>query len=157
MKVAGKGEGVVALRDFQPMETVMIGVFDRRTTGNHSHASQIGENRFAFHAGVVRMVNHSCDPNCGVSVNSSGAHDFIAMRAIKPGEEIVFDYAMRNNRIDHFPMPCACGAKQCRGVVSGWSELPEAVKARYAGFVAPYLLEMDRRKQAEALAPAAVA
>lgn len=147
--VSDKGEGVFALRDYQALETVMLGVIERRTQKNHSHASQISENGFAFHAGDIRMVNHSCDPNCGISVNAGGGHDFIAMRPIAPGEEIVFDYAMRNHRVDYFAVACACGSKFCRGVISGWRHLPESVKDRYAGFVAPYLLELDGEKAAK--------
>jgi len=36
------------------------------------------------------LVNHSCDPNCGLV----GAVLVVAMRDIEPGEEITFDYAM---------------------------------------------------------------
>ena len=57
-------------------------------------------------------VNHSCDPNCGLW----GQVGLVAMRAIAPGEEITFDYAMADSSsFDEFE--CACGTPSCRG---GW-------------------------------------
>lgn len=143
----GRGKGVFAVRHFHPLETVMIGVIDRRLTKNQPEACQIGEGRFALHAGVIRLVNHSCDPNCGISVNSSGAHDFVARRAIRPGEELCFDYAMRNERVEYFAEECSCGAEECRGEITGWSGLDGDTKARYRGFVAPFLLELDHQRE----------
>jgi hypothetical protein len=70
------------------------------------------------------------------------------MRYIKAGEEATFDYAMRNNTIDHFPARCTCGEKACRGSVTGWRDLPQIRKDHYAGFVAPYLIEMDAKTRA---------
>lgn len=142
-----KGEGVFTTRLFRAGETVMVGVIQEFLAGNHSHASQIGENTHVFHGGLVPKVNHSCNPNCGIWVNETGAHDFVAMRDILPGEEIAFDYAMRNYSIDHFDRPCQCGARSCRGRLTGWKDLPEAIKKKYVGFIAPYLLDLDRKNQ----------
>lgn len=141
----GKGEGVFATRSFQAGETVMVGVIQEFLDCNHSHASQIAENTYVFHAGLVPKVNHSCEPNCGIRVNESGAHDFVAMREILPGEEITFDYAMRNYSIDHFDRLCQCGAKSCRGRITGWKDLPSATKKKYTGFIAPYLLDLEQK------------
>lgn len=141
----GKGEGVFATRSFQRGETVMIGVIQEILDGNHSHASQIGENQYVLHGGLISKVNHSCDPNCGIHVNETDAHDFVAMREIFPAEEITFDYAMRNYSINHFDCLCQCGGKNCRARITGWKDLPEAIKKKYVGFIAPYLLDLDRK------------
>lgn len=143
---SGKGEGVFATRSFQAEETVMVGVIEEFLEANHSHASQISKNQHVFHAGLVPKVNHSCDPNCGIRVNETGAHNFVAMREISPGEEITFDYVMRNYSINHFDRLCQCGATNCRGSITGWKDLPEEVKKKYVGFVAPYLLELDSER-----------
>lgn len=140
---SGKGEGIFATRSFQAGETVMVGFIQEVLDGNHSHASQIGKNRYVLHGGLVPKVNHSCDPNCGVRVNETGAHDFVAMREIIPDEEITFDYAMRNYSVDNFERMCQCGAKNCRDRITGWKDLPEEIKKKYAGFIAPYLLDLD--------------
>ncbi len=112
---------------------------------NHSHASQMGEFRYALHSESITKVNHSCNPNCGIRLNESGAHDFVAMHTIEIGDEVTFDYAMRNYNIEHFPQKCSCGASNCRGSITGWKDLPETFKSTYKGFVAPYLLEIDLR------------
>ena len=122
----------------------MIGsIQEDNVESNHSHASQVGERRFVLHAGLISKVNHSCLPNCGIKVNGGGGHDFVAMRTIAEGEEITFDYAMRNHRIEYFPDKCRCGSERCRGSITGWKDLPDSYKLDYEGFVAPYLLEMD--------------
>ena len=138
-----KGEGVFANRSFKTNEIVMVGTIEKILKENHSHASQISENEYAFHAGLISKVNHSCDPNCGIRINETGAHDFISISEISVGDEITFDYAMRNYGVDYFPKQCMCGSKKCRGRITGWKDLPDERKKIYEGFVAPYLLELD--------------
>ncbi|MHB8859421.1 MAG: SET domain-containing protein-lysine N-methyltransferase [Thermoleophilia bacterium] len=139
----GRGEGIFSTKSFETGDIVMVGVIERALDGNHSHASQIGRNDYVLHAGSISKVNHSCDPNCGISVNETGAHDFVAFREIIAGEEITFDYAMRNYGVGYFPKQCGCGSKGCRGEITGWKDLPEERKEFYEGFVAPYLLDLD--------------
>lgn len=83
----GRGEGVFALKTFETGETVLVGVLESSGIINHSHASQIGMNEFGFHSGLSSKLNHSCEPNCGIQLNSSGGHNFVAMRDILTNEE----------------------------------------------------------------------
>lgn len=144
-----KGDGVFATRAFQMGETVMVGVIDRDLDQNHAHASQVSEKRFVLHGGLITKVNHSCEPNCGIHLNTSGAHDFVARRAITAGQEITFDYAMRNYSVEYFAVHCRCGALHCRDRITGWKDLPAERRAEYRGFVAPYLSDIDTRHFAE--------
>ncbi|MDO8486172.1 MAG: SET domain-containing methyltransferase [Candidatus Staskawiczbacteria bacterium] len=61
-------------------------------------------------------VNHSCEPNAGWH----GQVFMVAMRDIKKGEEIVYDYAMiiASNEYSksYFKMKCNCGTKNCRKI-----------------------------------------
>jgi hypothetical protein len=139
----GKGDAVLATRPFAVGDTVMVGFLSGPLTANDSHATQVGPNRWARHGGLGPKVNHSCDPNCGVRLNDGQAFDFVARRQIDSGQELTFDYAMRNFTIDHFPSTCLCGAEQCRGSVTGWKDLPARRKADYGELVAPYLRTMD--------------
>jgi hypothetical protein len=148
-KSSGKGEGIFAAKSFKVSDIVMIGLIKEALSGNHSHASQIGENEYVFHAGLITKVNHSCNPNCGIRVNETGAHDYVAIKEIGVNEEITFDYAMRNYIIDYFPKECMCGSKRCRGKITGWKDLPDEKKKEYEGFVAPYLLELDAKHSCE--------
>jgi len=138
-----RGVGVVAKCSFSRGEVVMRGVINEITNVNHEHVSQIGENEFVSPIGFMALVNHSCNPNCGIKLNETGAHDYVAMQDIKPGEEITFDYAMQNYDVGYFPSKCLCGAKDCRGKIGGWKDLPIDKKKQYKGFFAPYLLELD--------------
>jgi len=139
----GKGDGVMATRPFAVGEIVMVGFLVGGLTGNDSYATQVGPGRWALHGGLGPKVNHSCDPNCGVRLNDGQAFDFVARQPIGAGQELTFDYAMRNFTIDHFPAVCLCGAAGCRGSVTGWKDLPAARKADYGELVAPYLRTMD--------------
>ena len=69
---------------------------------------------------AARWINHACAPNC--EAEEDGDRVFIkALRAIKPGEELFFDYGLM---IDERYTPalkrrfaCWCGHKQCRGTM----------------------------------------
>lgn len=68
----------------------------------------------------------------------SGQTGLVAIRAIQPGEEICYDYAMSDGSpYDEFR--CKCGAVDCRARVTGndWA-LPH-LQRRYAGYFTPYL------------------
>jgi hypothetical protein len=143
----GTGDGVLVTRAFEAGETVMVGFLVGALSGNDSHATQVGSQSWARHGGLGPKVNHSCDPNCGVRLNGGQAFDFVARRAIAAGQEITFDYAMRNFTIDHFPAVCLCGATRCRGSVTGWKSLPAQRKADYGDLVAPYLRAMDADRE----------
>ncbi len=79
-------------------------------------------------------VNHSCNPNAGLS----GQIGLVAMRDIKIGEEVCFDYAMCDT-LPYDEFNCGCGSANCRTKVGGndWQK-PELQK-RYAGFFSPHV------------------
>ncbi len=84
--------------------------------------------------GPADWVNHSCNPNCGLS----GQVALVALRRLEPGEEVCFDYAMSDGSpYDQFT--CGCGGADCRGKITGedWSR-PELWE-RYRGHFSPYL------------------
>jgi hypothetical protein len=145
------GGGVFATRSFQIGETVMVGVIDDELDANHSHASQVSAERFVLHGAPITKANHSCDPNCGIHLNSSGAHAFVARELIVSGQEIIFDYAMRNCTVEHFPAHCQCGSRHCRDLITGWKDLLAHRKSAYRGFVAPYLTDIDSKRATDTL------
>ncbi len=78
--------------------------------------------------------NHSCEPNLGFF----GQIGLVALRDIKAGEELNFDYAMSDGGpYDEFE--CFCGSPICRGKITGedW-RLPELWE-KYKGYFSPYL------------------
>jgi len=140
-----RGAGIVTKYSISQGEIVMSEVKEKITNVNHEHASQIGEIEFVTPIDFMALVNHSCRPNCGIKLNETGAHDYVAMQDIVPGEDITFDYAMQNYDVEHFPIKCLCGVKDCRGKIGGWKDLSIDKKQQYKGFVAPYLLELDTK------------
>jgi hypothetical protein len=90
-------------------------------------------------------VNHSCEPNAGLS----GQVVLTALRPIRVGEEVCYDYAMSegSSAVDT-AFDCRCGAPACRGRVTGNDWRRSDLQARYANFFSPYL----QRRLARALA-----
>lgn len=136
-----RGDGVFAMRGFGVGETVITGGAVRPVAQNGTHAVQMDFERFGYEEGMGSMVNHSCDPNCGVTPRADGVFDFVSRRPIEAGEEITVDYAMRNYVIEFFPARCLCGAPICRRTVTGWKDLPAGRRLEYGGSAAPFLLE----------------
>ncbi|MCD7469283.1 hypothetical protein HAX54_008211 [Datura stramonium] len=68
-----------------------------------------------------RFINHSCDPNCRTEkwmVNGEVCIGLFALRDIKKGEEVTFDY----NYVRVFgaaAKKCVCGSPHCRGYIGG--------------------------------------
>jgi hypothetical protein len=145
LRAGATGQGVFATRDFAAGEIVMVCVAAGPADGNDVHANQVGATAWVHEEGLAPMLNHSCDPNCGVRLAGDGDdYELRARRPIAAGEEITFDYAMRNHVVEHVSSACLCGTTACRGTITGWRDLPADRKAAYGDLVAPYLLELDR-------------
>jgi [histone H3]-lysine36 N-trimethyltransferase len=81
-----------------------------------------------------RFCNHSCNPNCYVDkwvVGTKLRMGIFALRKIKAGEELVFNYNVDRYGAD--PQPCYCGEPNCTGFIGGKTQtdrgtkLPEAM------------------------------
>jgi len=69
-----------------------------------------------FKFNTARLINHSCDPNCEVLDISKTKIWITAMKNIKKGEELSYDYGFGfdSNYKDH---KCRCGSKNCVGFI----------------------------------------
>ena len=70
----------------------------------------------------ARWINHSCSPNAE-TVDEDGRIFVEAIRDIRPGEEITYDYNLFLDE-PHTPAakrahPCFCGSARCRGTLLG--------------------------------------
>lgn len=70
----------------------------------------------------ARFINHSCDPNCeAVHEVETGRIWICAIRTIRPGEELTYDYGFKPDGEDletaRRKYPCRCGAANCRGTI----------------------------------------
>jgi SET domain-containing protein len=84
----------------------------------------IASQRTVIDAGVngneARFINHSCDPNCE-TVIEKGRVFIEAIRRIRPGDELGYDYQLTwestDDPVELALYACRCGAKQCRGTM----------------------------------------
>jgi hypothetical protein len=82
----------------------------------------------------IEFINHSCAPNAGFS----GQIELVAMRPIRAGEVIGFDYAICTSEPE-FGMECFCGADGCRAFITGEDWKNPALQKKYKGYFQPYL------------------
>lgn len=69
---------------------------------------------------AARYINHSCSPNCE-AVEEDGRIFIEAIRDIRKGEELVYDYNFvldePHNAANKKLYPCRCGSPDCRGTI----------------------------------------
>ena len=114
----------------------------------HPHDPEQPDHTFYFHLddervidGLVggnasRWINHACAPNCEAE-DDSGRVWLKALRNIKVGEELFFDYGLvideRHTAALKKRFECRCGAKTCRGTMLA----PKTPKAATSTLAAP--------------------
>jgi SET domain-containing protein len=76
--------------------------------------------------GVAAFINHSCQPNCETDI-IAGHVWVIALRDIKPGEELTYDYCLFDGEDD---APCYCRMPKCRGSMYSAAHLRKIAKKR---------------------------
>ena len=98
----------------------------------HPHDPSQPDHTFYFHlsdelvidgkvgGNASKWINHSCAPNVEAD-DESGQVYLLALRNIKAGDELFFDYGLVIDE-PHTPellrqYPCWCGAKACRGTL----------------------------------------
>ena len=109
-----------------------------------NHAIQFSENKWrdSLTDGAARHLNHSCNPNCGLS----GLFDLVAMRDINAGEELRWDYAMTDD--SNWEVPggrCLCGTPSCRGRIVPYRELTAEEQQEYLNYTSAWLIRKYRQ------------
>jgi SET domain-containing protein len=140
----GKGRGTFARVSFRKGSLLAIfggrvmtrAELDAAPQDNRTNSVQIGQEHYMVPdvVGLGDHINHSCAPNAGIA----GQVILVALRDIRAGEEVCYDYAMTDTS-DYDEFPCACGSALCRGFVTGndW-KLPE-LRERYRGYFSAYI------------------
>ncbi len=85
---------------------------DAESTGRYLF--ETSPNRFiegSERANLARYLNHSCRPNCE-AINERGRIRIYAIRKIKPGEELTYDYG--HEYFKDFLRSIGCGCEGCR-------------------------------------------
>lgn len=76
--------------------------------------------------GIAMFINHGCEPNCETD-ETDGRVWIFALRDIKAGEELTYDYCLYDGEDDD-PAPCHCGSAKCRGTMYSPEELKRRAK-----------------------------
>jgi hypothetical protein len=152
-----KGRGMFAAQDIAKGELVLImggNIYAYEQLESldpvvRTYSIQVEENAYiAPHQRYERsyLINHSCDPNIGVL----GQITFVALRDIRAGEELGYDYAMTDgSAYDEFE--CLCGSPNCRGIVRGSDWQRPELWERYGQHFSPYLLRRIAKLKLEGL------
>eukprot|EP01114_Cavostelium_apophysatum_P010980 TRINITY_DN2513_c0_g1_i2.p1 TRINITY_DN2513_c0_g1~~TRINITY_DN2513_c0_g1_i2.p1 ORF type:complete len:182 (+),score=15.32 TRINITY_DN2513_c0_g1_i2:113-658(+) len=84
-------------------------------------------------------VNHCCDGNMWYDPVGESDYQLIAIRDIKKGEELTYDYAL-TEADDTFLIPnCLCGKSACRKTITGRDYQNKDLQKKYAGHFLPYV------------------
>ena len=104
-----KGFAVYAGRPYKKGDVVCVMEGERKIPDDLFNVLQIGRGVYMNLKKPYVYFNHSCDPNTGMR----GVATLFALKNIKKGEEITFDYS--TTMWEDFR--CLCGSKKCRGAV----------------------------------------
>jgi hypothetical protein len=138
VRAVRNGRGLVAVRGFRTRERVMevLGtvVSARAVWGwwqssprRAANCFRLAGDRYLDPSGRAgAFANHGCRPNVRVVARGDRLW-FEAIRAIRPGDEVLHDYATLLGADDVWTMRCRCGSRGCRGRVERFDRLPEQV------------------------------
>jgi len=135
------GNGAFATQNFSRGETIFIfkGRVYKRDNKNIKDAFAnpdsigIDRNTWIDPYEQFHFINHSCDPNMGIK----GRVTFVALKNIKKGDELTFDYSI-NEEDPRWHMRCGCGAKNCRKIIRSIRYIPKRTYQQYLPFVPTY-------------------
>jgi uncharacterized protein len=129
---ARSGKGLFANKDFAEREEITrftgpkITYADVLRMKQPDNALAISPRRYIDLQPPGVYSNHSCDPNAGLRPDLT----LIAIKPIKKGEEITWDYSTTLEwTVCDFT--CHCGAKDCRGEITDFVELPKKKQQYY--------------------------
>lgn len=130
------GKGVFALKPIMKGETIIEYLGEvitwKQAQRQPPHNPDEPNHTFLFHlddrhvidgtrgGNAARWINHACAPNCEAEDND-GRIFIKALRNIRPGEELNFDYSLmieeRYTAKLKKDYECRCGARTCRGTM----------------------------------------
>lgn len=152
------GRGVFAVKDFFPGDVlgeiagskVTVDELERRFLSGNDRvtcdAFQVDEHFYIDMDDPYLYLNHSCNPLVGIL----GFNTIVALKPIKEGQEITYDYSATEwtpceyDQYDpnSWPLRCNCGAPSCRKIVTCFPYLPQELRLKYLdqGVIQDYIL-----------------
>lgn len=110
-----------------PGEADALSMFNAPAAGRHSDGSgscylfRLDEEHIVdatLKGSAARFMNHCCEPNCYSDIiNVDGEKKIVifALRDLKRGEEVTYNYKFAIETDPSLKVPCYCGAKNCPG------------------------------------------
>lgn len=100
---------------------------------------QVSARRYLDWGTPAVLLNHSCSPNVGLTAYP--AMRFVALRPIRRGEELRWDYSTSMDADSECSFLCTCRSRGCRKTIAGFATLPKRLAEQYirAGVVQRYL------------------
>src|SRR5262249_8986747 len=141
------GAGVYAASVIAAGQRVLQG-WGPRLPRRTQHSFQVDLDTHILIPGPIELMNHSCDPNCGVLLRrGANSMEIYALRRSGPGEELTHDSATFEYEIEFMPEGCLCNSPRCRGFIGGYKDLPEALRRAYRPYIAEYLPVLEAALQ----------
>ena len=143
VEIPGKGKGVISKRDFREGEIICALDFScfAPKKGALIDAVQVWEDLFVDFRGdsVSDFFNHGCDPNVIVRLNRY--YDFLAIRDIRKGDEITFNYLTTEWDLvcEGLDFDCKCGSENCYGRIRGFKYLSREQQEKLRPRLTPFL------------------
>jgi uncharacterized protein len=139
------GAGVFATMGFRRGDTLLelddsrvVPDRSKLTPGQRTHRidvfiSRDGGEKVVFMSSPGRYINHSCNPNVRTKTDmKSGVRRVIALKHIREGEEITWDYALNSWEEWKVQTDCRCGSSNCRKLIRGnFFTLPRDTQMKY--------------------------
>jgi hypothetical protein len=152
------GTGVFSSAHFSPGEMVLK-IDDSRVVTEadpldpakgefEHHCDYLAGGKVVLMQPPERFINHRCDPNT-FTRSIAGDRYVVALREIRPGEEITYDYCINGD--GDTAWDCSCDSPQCRKHhLSGFFHLPSDVQARYLALLDDWFIA-EHHGEVEAL------
>ncbi len=138
------GKKVVAARGLAEGSTIMhftgtpMNFQETLAQKDESFALQVSDDKYLYLDKPFRFINHSCEPNCGVTPDLQ----LVTLYNVAEGDELTYDYSttMLENS---WQMECTCGSKTCRKIIRDFNTLPPHLQNYYMGrnVVQDYILK----------------
>jgi SET domain-containing protein len=152
-----QGKGVYANEKFKEGD-VILGIDDTHVVPDASKLTPkqhefdcdyLADGKVILMQPPEKFINHSCEPSSYVKT-IGGIRKVVAMRDIKKGEEITYDYSINGDNEGAFK--CNCGSKKCRGVYQGnFFKLPLKIQYKYLSYLDDWFVEKHKNEIDELL------
>jgi len=137
-----KGKGLFAGKNFKKGEVIYVfkGEYVKADLTNVScpYALQLDFSLYLIPEGEGKYLNHSCEPNCKLSLQN-GQLMLIAIKEIKKDEELCYNYNTSEYDMGVDAFKCSCKSINCIGYIRGFKYLSYQEKIKIKDLLLPYL------------------